>query len=267
MKKIFIILIFSLLLIDLVSAKSSPEFLDYLTDTIYEDCERYDLRLNLAANGPKIVLTQTNEPLDIIPWPYTKGKLREVIEILDSFEYAIIRDGWVYGDVIGYSMLLCGRNLTKEKNAFSGWLDNDGIGYLWNQERVIMPKEEIKTTHGDNSPIIETGDNSPVTTGDNSPIIEAKKNSPVIIGDNSQVVETKGDNSPITSGDNSPINQKIKKGFVNFYINNYIILNITFSLSILLNIYFIINLFKRKKFKKVIKQPIQDKPNPLNGSK
>jgi hypothetical protein len=241
MKKILIIIIFSLLLMELVSAKSSSEFLDYLTDVVYEGCERYDLELN---NNENLVFVETESgkiPLNKVPWPYTKDTLKEIIKAIDFYEYAIIRDGWIYGNIVGYSLIWCTSNRSG-RWGIVGTLDNDGVGYLWDGERVEMPKEEIKTTYGDDSPIIETGDNSPVITGDNS-----------------QVIETKGDYSPITTGDNSPINQKIKEWFVNIYINNYITINIVISLSLLLNFYFIFKLFKRKNSKKIIKQPIEDK--------
>jgi len=65
------------------------------------------------------------------------------------------------GDWDGCDILTCDNNR----------LDIDYDVYTWNGIRVDVPKEEFKSTSGNNSPIIEThGEMSPVTTGPNSPV-------------------------------------------------------------------------------------------------
>jgi len=178
MKKLIIILcaiILSLLMVQTISAKSSDIFLDHLTNLMWEDCKGKDIHIN----QPAIIDSETNKSIPLIIWPYNKSDIKDIIRIFGEEQpyFANILSGtcedkgpWV-GGIDGCGILTCGNNS----------LDINGYNYFWNGIKVDVPKEEFKITSGNNSPIIEAGDNSPVTTGDKS---------------------------PITTGDNSPINLK-----------------------------------------------------------
>ncbi len=166
-KHIFLVLIFSFLLVNGALAKSSDLFIDYLTDEVYSDCVGKDLNIK----EPFIQNTLTNKSVTLVPWPYDKSTLRRIIELLGNYEPWDFFQGTcenrgvsIGGSKNGCSVLSCGDNK----------LDINQFTYFWNDERVDIPREEFTTVYGDN---IEThGDESPVTTGDNSPINQNKEN-------------------------------------------------------------------------------------------
>jgi hypothetical protein len=169
------IIILSLSLVQDISGKSSEVFIDHLTNLIWEDCRGKDIHIN----QPVIIDLETNKSIPLIKWAYNKSKIKDIIRIFGEEQpyFSNILSGTCedkgpyVGGIDGCGILTCGNN----------WLDINGYNYFWNGIKVDVPKEEFKVTSGNNSPIIETGDSSPVTTGDKS---------------------------PITTGDNSPINQK-----------------------------------------------------------
>ena len=160
-----------LLLVHSVSAKSSSLFVDHLATLIYNDCKGQDL----AINQPYIVSAATNTAINQIPESsYDYTTVRRIVEVLGDLEpYAFFQGTCenkrvaINGGGDGCGIVTCGNNK----------LDINQYTYLWNGERVDVPKEEFKATYGTNSPIIETlGDKSPVTTGDSSPIQQKETN-------------------------------------------------------------------------------------------
>jgi|WetSurSiteA1Bulk_404760.scaffolds.fasta_scaffold53519_1 hypothetical protein len=166
MKQLILILIVIILLSSLIqtnSGKSSDIFIDHLSNLMWVDCKGKDIHIN----QPIINIPATNQSVSLIKWPYSKETLRRVTQLLGETPYktyigqcdgaySMVSDtGWE-----GCGILTCGNNK----------LNINFDTYYWNGVKVDVPKEEFKTTLGNNSPIIETGDKSPVTTGDKSPI-------------------------------------------------------------------------------------------------
>ena len=170
MKRIILgFMIFSFLLVPTVSSKSSELFIDHVTDMIYQDCQGKDIQLNHSY----IINTQTNQPINLLEWPYGYQNLRRIIELFGEMEPL----AFLAGTCEDKGVHISGRDgcgiLTCENNK----LDINQFTYFWNGIRISVPPEEFKTTYGANSPIIEThGDESPVTTGDNSSIIQHEEN-------------------------------------------------------------------------------------------
>lgn len=149
-----------------ISAKSSDIFIDHLTNIIWDDCKEKDIHIN----QPCIINLENNQSIDVIKWPYEKKDLRRIIEILgeiqhnfETFYGTCENKPFRISGIDGCGILTCGNNR----------LDINGYNYFWNNIKVDVPKEEIKTIIGSNSSIIEThGENSPVTTGPNSPVTQ-----------------------------------------------------------------------------------------------
>ncbi len=134
MKKLFLLIFFSLIFVNCVHASSSDLFINYLSPIIYADCQGQDLQIknNFLFN------TGTGQPITNISWPYSYETLRRIIELLGEYEpfndYASgcngDKSGWDYGKD-GCSILKCGENI----------LDIDDYLYFWNRERIDIPQD------------------------------------------------------------------------------------------------------------------------------
>lgn len=164
-------LIFSILLVSIVSAKSSDLFIDHLTKTIQKDC-----------NGKDIIIKEgfyfrepNNESVTLIEWSDDNYHLiRYILESFSNSEPYNQYFGGCGSKGNAFTMSLNGCEILACDNHK---LDINGYDYFWDEVRVDVPREEFKTTYGHNSPIVETyGDKSPVTTGDNSPITQQERN-------------------------------------------------------------------------------------------
>lgn len=162
-----LVLVILLLSIPVAYAKSSDLFIDHLSGIIYKDCQSQDIHIkdNFIFN------TITNKTVTLIQWPYDYSALRRIIQLFGEGEpYDFYNQGAgisIGGSRDGKGILKCGD--------YS--LDINQYTYLWRGTRVDVPKEEFKTTFGNNSPIVEThGENSPVTIGRNSPITQILTN-------------------------------------------------------------------------------------------
>jgi hypothetical protein len=163
------VVILSFILITTASTKSSDIFIDHLTNMIYEDCKGSDIKIN----KPYIIITEINEPIVLIKWPYRYQDLRRIIELFGEIEPFAFFQGTCENKGVSISGADGCGILTCQDNR----LDINQYTYFWNGVRVAVPKEEFKTTFGPNSPIIEThGDKSPVTAGDYSPINQQENN-------------------------------------------------------------------------------------------
>lgn len=146
------------------NAKSSDLFIDHLSDIIFKDCQNQDLHIK----NNFIFSTVTNKTVTLISWPYDYSTLRKIIQLLgenEPFDFIQATNSGsvtMTGNGNGIGILKCG-----EYN-----LDINQYTYFWRGTRVDVPKEEFKTTYGNNSPIVEThGENSPVAIGGNSWVI------------------------------------------------------------------------------------------------
>lgn len=164
MKKIILILLVGILIISLIGARSSGEFIDHLTEIIYKDCEGKDLDLT---NANLYSDKEFTKKINLISWPnYSIFEIRKIIEKFSEGEPYMFwqqsgKGGISIGDKNGFGILKCDPHN----------LDINRETYYWDKVKVDIPREEFKITYGQGSPIIEIyGDQSPVTTGDNSPI-------------------------------------------------------------------------------------------------
>jgi len=143
MKKIILVFIMGIILINFVCANSSNLFIDYLTDKIYKDCYGHDLNIK----EPFIQNTLTNSSVTLISWPYDKMTLRRVIELFGTYEpFNDYMNGCFSGDKSGMSVGKDGCNIL---NCSKNKLDINKYTYSWNNERIDVPREEFNTYNGD----------------------------------------------------------------------------------------------------------------------
>src|SRR3989338_8755207 len=164
----FIILICILSFSNLIEAKSSEEYLDYLSSVIYEDCKEYNIYMNPYENqkdnfGNPVYLKYNGEDIKEILWPYTQKDMRTIIRAFDTVEFAILRGGYLFSGQLGYVLFSCGLN----KNNTRATLDNDGQDFLWKGEVVDVPKSEFTNVYAKNY-VSSKGDNNHAIAGDNS---------------------------------------------------------------------------------------------------
>lgn len=135
MENKFILLIIILLIcVSPVMAKSSDIFIDHLSSIVYVGCQGKDLIIK----EPFIVNTRTNETITLIPWAYSYETLRKVIQIFGDMEPWNFFQGTCEnkGVTIGGSKDACGILKCGDNT-----LDINQYTYLWNGERVDVPKE------------------------------------------------------------------------------------------------------------------------------
>ena len=119
-KLIIILCIFLFLCLTKSYALKSPEFIDYLSQKIYEDCKNLDINIK-----PGFLLDRrTNEPFTILKQPYSYVQVRKIIELFSQNEPY---DRYSGGISMGSSML-AKKILTCGGHA----LDINYDDYYWN---------------------------------------------------------------------------------------------------------------------------------------
>lgn len=171
-KTIIGIIVF-LLALSHVQALQNEEYLNHVTDLVYDSCKGNDIKLkdNFFIRGDYSGFSTE------LKWPYNKTLIKEtVVYISESEPFSDTINGpFMVGqyevgnksvkiDNRGYNILICGEN----------HLDVFAREYDWNGKKIELPRNiQInaggKATFGEKSPIIEAN-NSQVTTGDYSPI-------------------------------------------------------------------------------------------------
>lgn len=160
----------SLLLASTISAKSSDEFINQLAETICEDCQGENIKINQS-----ITYIPTNYTFNSIEWPYDKNLIKAIIKYLDTENYSFITgtcdNKRMYTDgVDGCGILKCDYKR----------LDINGDTYYWNGTKVDFLKEEYKINGSYNALI--KGDSNQVTTGNYNKMSQIK-------GDNNNVAQ------------------------------------------------------------------------------
>lgn len=143
-----------------VYAERSDEFVNYVSNKIYKDCNNKDLKINKVYYDTKT----PRELAYLVSWPYAIENLNNALREFNKIEWVKYEGGVIfqYGKkLVGKEILTCS----------SHQLDINGNDWHWDGVEIEMPKVfvGIKATSGDNSPIVEThGNNSPVIIGDES---------------------------------------------------------------------------------------------------
>jgi len=202
--------------INSADATRSDLFINYLSNTIWNDCQGKDIHINKSI----LHYAGTNQTVSLVSWgSYTLDDIKQIIGELGKGNYNTIMGTCQGGTRItaqglidGCGILTCGGND----------LDIIQFTYFWNKVQVDVPKEDFQT-FGNNSPIVNSVNNSQITFGNSS---------------------------PITTGNNSPINQNSQNIFIElFWSAGTIGGGIITSLAIA-GIYVLIKQLKKKKSRK-----------------
>ena len=128
-KPIFIFIIIILSIIHLVNASSSPEYLNHVSNIIFNDCDGQEIVL-------KYPLTSGNGIQQSNFSSYNLNNLLSIISVLDKYSYSLchMRNGGgtcesAPGDLDGLGILKCGVNV----------LDISGYDYIWNGNKIPEP--------------------------------------------------------------------------------------------------------------------------------
>ena len=208
--KIKLIIIFLCISLFLCINKSyglkTPEFIEYLSNKIYEDCKGSDI--NIKEGFMETV--NTKQPFTVLKWPYDISTIKKIIQLFtENGPYLILSRGWAMGSgEVAQQILTCKNHK----------LDISGDDYYWDGIKVELPKYNV-----DIDVSAESGGKATLT-GD---IIELEEGA--------RYTKTEGDFSPATSGDNSPVVQE--NIFARILTNLYFSISVTFTLglSIILN--------------------------------
>ncbi len=173
MNKVLIgIIIAFLLTVSNVHALQTEEYLNHVTDLVYDSCKGKDIKLKdnffMRADNSGFVTE--------LKWPYDRELIKATVDYISRSEpYSASNNMYNGGniEVGGKSVLIDNRGeniLTCGENHLDAYIRE----YYWNTRKIELPRniqinEGGKATFGDRSPIIDAN-NSQVTTGDNSPI-------------------------------------------------------------------------------------------------
>lgn len=172
MNKALVGVVVLLFTISPVHAMQTEEYLNHVTDLVYDSCKGNDIKLKdnffIRADNSGFV-TELN-------WPYNKELINATIHYISRSEpYSASNNMYNGGNIeVGNKSVLIdnrGENiLTCGENHLDAYIRE----YYWNTRKIELPRniqvnEGGKATFGDRSPIIDAN-NSQITTGDNSPI-------------------------------------------------------------------------------------------------
>jgi len=160
MKKLILILFFSLFIFNFVNAKSSDLFINHLSNIVFDDCRDKDITIkdNFIKN------TLTDKSVTLITWPYNQENIRRIIELFSEIEPF---DNYFAGCNSGKSGYFMGKDGCKILTCGDHWLDITNIDYSWDGIRVEVPREEFNNYYAQTS-----GDNSPATAGNNNEVLQ-----------------------------------------------------------------------------------------------
>jgi len=150
MKKIILILLISLVMINFVNASHTEEYIQSLSEKIYSDCMGKDLTIKSG-----VVFSGSQEITQIKSSEMNLALVLKLIQVIDTIPWGNVYAGSPcgYGDPLECGIIKCGEHQ----------MDINRDDFYWDKIKFMEVKEEYiyATTQGDNSP---------VTTGDDSPI-------------------------------------------------------------------------------------------------
>lgn len=146
------------ILIPSVFATQSPEFIDHLSQNVYDDCKDYDIHIKEGI----LLDARTKQSFTTLSKPYEQSEVKEIIELfveaepymlgsLDKSGTGVMMGGGEMKN--GFDILTCGSNK----------LDINGRDYFWNDIKVELPRTAVTN-------IILTGDCPSLVVGDNNTI-------------------------------------------------------------------------------------------------
>ncbi|MCZ7383010.1 MAG: hypothetical protein O8C64_15745 [Candidatus Methanoperedens sp.] len=157
MKKFLFLIIIFIILIPLIDAKKSDEYIAYNSNKIFEACKGNNITLSYnwlkLSNG-----TLTNN----LPWPYEFDIVNSIFKKIVSIEpYTTCQFGRgtvscsnLGGDnPYGFGILKCGNNV----------LDVNGIDYFWNGEKLEVPRYVNNTAINNQGNLVQGSENSNIT--------------------------------------------------------------------------------------------------------
>jgi hypothetical protein len=211
-------------------AAKSQEFVDYLSNKIYEECKESDINIKEGFIG-YVDADKNIRNITILEWPYNLAKIKEIVNIFIVNEpYPIFSRAdenkeifAVMGNAqqFAYKILTCGDHK----------LDINGYNYYWDGVKVELPRQKVDIN------ISATSGGKATLSGD---IVDLK--------DEARYTKTEGDFSHGSSGDDSPNIQSNRfiKLFTNIYfsISLVIMLGLSLTYSTILKVRF----NKRKRF-------------------
>lgn len=219
------VIVMGLSFINSADATRSDLFINYLSKIIWNDCQGKDIHIN----QPIVRYAETNQTVSIIPWgSYSLDNVKQIIGVFGNENYNTIMGTCqggtrltAQGLINGCGILTCGGND----------LDIIQFTYFWNKVQVDVPKEDFQT-FGNNSPIVNSVNNSQITFGNSSPIIQPS-----------------GEKSPVIVGNSNTINQNDTNIFVQLFLSEGTIGGIIISIISVLT-YIIMKMLKKKKSRK-----------------
>lgn len=178
MRYIIFALIIGILIIPSIHALQSEEYLNHMTNIIYEACQGQDI--NLKENW--FIRADNKGFVTELKWPqYDLETIRALVNYISSSEpYSVSNNMFNTGDVTldnkTYKLNNKGENILSCSN---NQLDVYNREYYWNTRKIELPRnvevtDGAKATFGDNSPI--TDGSSSVTYGDESPSVSGNDN-------------------------------------------------------------------------------------------
>lgn len=141
--KNFLIISFIFFFIGIPGAdsKSSNEFIEFLGSKIYNECSGQGIKLK---ETEPLAITIGATTTKVLKWEYDKNSAISLIRLLDNenwVTYSGVRGNRVVSGLItihgerknfdGYKIITCGDNS----------LSINGYDYIWNEEKIEMPKE------------------------------------------------------------------------------------------------------------------------------
>jgi len=158
---VFLLIINIVIINSIVYAKQSDEFVNFLSETIYNDCNNHEIiikensLLDLRKSND-IVLQTDNYKKEVIYSKYDTQLIKNIIEIFSSREpygrIILINGEKKFADTIipritvpfdsgeSLEVISDGRDILKCNNNI---LDISGTDYLWNNQRIELPKNTV----------------------------------------------------------------------------------------------------------------------------